>query len=130
MLGRRGGSSSSFDEPTDARISTAAGEEGGAELLGGEPDADGDHLGRPALQQEQHDAVRDVFLAPGGGVLVRADLFAGLGIDGRAEAGLAGGEPDGNVAFGIGGVSHERGDGEDEGEHDGDRGRTPPPCRA
>ncbi len=31
------------------------------------------------LDQEQHDAVRDVFLAPGGCVLVRADLFAELG---------------------------------------------------
>lgn len=31
------------------------------------------------LDQEQHDAVRDVFLAPGGCVLVRADLFTGLG---------------------------------------------------
>jgi GT2 family glycosyltransferase len=31
------------------------------------------------LDQEQHDAVRDVFFAPGGLVLVRADLFATLG---------------------------------------------------
>lgn len=31
------------------------------------------------LDQEQHDAVRDVFLAPGGCTLVRADLFASLG---------------------------------------------------
>ena len=31
------------------------------------------------LDQEQHDAVRDVFLAPGGCVLARADLFAELG---------------------------------------------------
>ena len=31
------------------------------------------------LDQEQHDAVRDVFVAPGGCVLARADLFAGLG---------------------------------------------------
>ncbi len=31
------------------------------------------------LDQEQHDAVRDVFLAPGGCVLVRADLFSELG---------------------------------------------------
>jgi GT2 family glycosyltransferase len=31
------------------------------------------------LDQEQHDAVRDVFCAPGGCVLVRADLFAVLG---------------------------------------------------
>lgn len=30
------------------------------------------------LDQEQHDAVRDVFLAPGGCTLVRADLFASL----------------------------------------------------
>ena len=29
--------------------------------------------------QEQHDAVRDVFLIPGGCTMVRADLFAGLG---------------------------------------------------
>ncbi len=31
------------------------------------------------LDQEQHDAVRDVFLAPGGCVLARADLFEELG---------------------------------------------------
>jgi GT2 family glycosyltransferase len=31
------------------------------------------------LDQEQHDAVRDVFVAPGGFVLVRADLFESLG---------------------------------------------------
>jgi GT2 family glycosyltransferase len=31
------------------------------------------------LDQEQHDAVRDVFVAPGGCTLVRADLFASLG---------------------------------------------------
>lgn len=31
------------------------------------------------LDQEQHDAVRDVFLAPSGAMLVRADLFASLG---------------------------------------------------
>jgi GT2 family glycosyltransferase len=31
------------------------------------------------LDQEQHDAVRDVFCAPGGCTLVRADLFAALG---------------------------------------------------
>jgi GT2 family glycosyltransferase len=31
------------------------------------------------LDQEQHDAVRDVFLIPGGCTLVRADLFAELG---------------------------------------------------
>ncbi|HZQ26802.1 MAG TPA: glycosyltransferase family 2 protein [Acidimicrobiales bacterium] len=31
------------------------------------------------LDQEQHDAVRDVFVAPGGCTLVRADLFAALG---------------------------------------------------
>ena len=31
------------------------------------------------LDQEQHDAVRDVFVAPGGCTLVRADLFATLG---------------------------------------------------
>ena len=31
------------------------------------------------LDQEQHDAVRDVFVAPGGATLVRADLFAALG---------------------------------------------------
>jgi GT2 family glycosyltransferase len=31
------------------------------------------------LDQEQHDAVRDVFVAPGGVTLVRADLFASLG---------------------------------------------------
>ncbi|HVM05498.1 MAG TPA: glycosyltransferase [Acidimicrobiales bacterium] len=34
---------------------------------------------RGELDQEQHDAVRDVFFAPGGCTLVRADLFAGLG---------------------------------------------------
>ena len=38
------------------------------------------HLAEPGeLDQEQHDAVRDVFLAPGGCTLVRADLFASLG---------------------------------------------------
>ena len=36
-------------------------------------------FGRGELDQEQHDAVRDVFVAPGGCTLVRADLFAGLG---------------------------------------------------
>ncbi len=35
--------------------------------------------GRHELDQEQHDAVRDVFVAPGGCLLVRADLFATLG---------------------------------------------------
>lgn len=34
---------------------------------------------RDELDQEQHDAVRDVFWAPGGCTLVRADLFASLG---------------------------------------------------
>jgi GT2 family glycosyltransferase len=45
-----------------------------------------DKSGAPALlvepgelDQEQHDAVRDVFVAPGGCTLVRADLFATLG---------------------------------------------------
>src|SRR5690606_27549866 len=31
------------------------------------------------LDQEQHDAVRDVFYVPGGATLVRADLFTSLG---------------------------------------------------
>ena len=31
------------------------------------------------IDQEQHDAVRDVFFAPGGAMLVRSDLFAALG---------------------------------------------------
>lgn len=31
------------------------------------------------IDQEQHDAVRDVFCAPGGCMLIRADLFAALG---------------------------------------------------
>ncbi len=35
--------------------------------------------GRHELDQEQHDAVRDVFVAPGGCLLVRADLFATMG---------------------------------------------------
>jgi GT2 family glycosyltransferase len=35
--------------------------------------------GRHELDQEQHDAVRDVFVAPGGCTLVRADLFATIG---------------------------------------------------
>ncbi len=35
--------------------------------------------GRHELDQEQHDAVRDVFVAPGGCLLVRADLFESLG---------------------------------------------------
>jgi GT2 family glycosyltransferase len=34
---------------------------------------------RGELDQAQHDTVRDVFFAPGGCVLVRADLFASLG---------------------------------------------------
>ncbi|MGI8686497.1 MAG: glycosyltransferase [Acidimicrobiales bacterium] len=34
---------------------------------------------RGELDQEQHDAVRDVFVAPGGCTLVRADLFVSLG---------------------------------------------------
>jgi GT2 family glycosyltransferase len=34
---------------------------------------------RGELDQEQHDAVRDVFLIPGGLTLVRADLFAAIG---------------------------------------------------
>ncbi len=45
-----------------------------------------DKFGAPAplvergeLDQEQHDAVRDVFYIPGGAMLVRADLFASLG---------------------------------------------------
>jgi GT2 family glycosyltransferase len=45
-----------------------------------------DHVGATAptvergeLDQEQHDAVRDVFLVPGACLLVRADLFATLG---------------------------------------------------
>jgi GT2 family glycosyltransferase len=38
-----------------------------------------DLLERGELDQEQHDAVRDVFCAPGGCTLVRADLFASLG---------------------------------------------------
>jgi len=36
-------------------------------------------VGRGELDQEQHDAVRDVFVAPGGCTLVRADLFTTLG---------------------------------------------------
>jgi len=35
--------------------------------------------GRHELDQEQHDAVRDVFVVPGGCTLVRADLFESLG---------------------------------------------------
>jgi GT2 family glycosyltransferase len=35
-------------------------------------------FGRGELDQAQHDAVRDVFVAPGGCMLVRADLFASL----------------------------------------------------
>jgi GT2 family glycosyltransferase len=42
--------------------------------------------GRDELDQEQHDAVRDVFVAPGGCTLVRADLFEALG---GFDAGLA-----------------------------------------
>jgi GT2 family glycosyltransferase len=38
-----------------------------------------DTVDRGELDQEQHDAVRDVFCAPGGCTLVRADLFASLG---------------------------------------------------
>ena len=38
-----------------------------------------DLVERGELDQEQHDAVRDVFCAPGGCTLVRADLFASLG---------------------------------------------------
>src|SRR5207245_52550 len=34
---------------------------------------------RGELDQEQYDSVRDVFVAPGGCTLVRADLFATLG---------------------------------------------------
>jgi GT2 family glycosyltransferase len=34
---------------------------------------------RGELDQEQHDSVRDVFVAPGAATLVRADLFASLG---------------------------------------------------
>ena len=42
--------------------------------------------GRGELDQEQHDAVRDVFVAPGGCQLVRADLFATLqGFDPRIQ---------------------------------------------
>jgi GT2 family glycosyltransferase len=36
-------------------------------------------LDRGELDQEQHDAVRDVFYVPGGAMLVRADLFETLG---------------------------------------------------
>jgi GT2 family glycosyltransferase len=35
--------------------------------------------GRHELDQEQHDAVRDVFVAPGGCTVVRSDLFETLG---------------------------------------------------
>ena len=42
--------------------------------------------GRHELDQEQHDAVRDVFVAPGGCTLVRADLFETLG---GFDAGIA-----------------------------------------
>lgn len=35
--------------------------------------------GRHELDQEQHDAVRDVFVVPGGCTLVRADLFESIG---------------------------------------------------
>jgi GT2 family glycosyltransferase len=38
-----------------------------------------DLVERGELDQEQHDAVRDVFVAPGGATLVRADLFSALG---------------------------------------------------
>ncbi|MDP9073850.1 MAG: glycosyltransferase, partial [Actinomycetota bacterium] len=38
-----------------------------------------DLVDRGELDQEQHDSVRDVFCAPGGCMLVRADLFASLG---------------------------------------------------
>jgi len=38
-----------------------------------------DLVDRGELDQEQHDSVRDVFCAPGGATLVRADLFASLG---------------------------------------------------
>ncbi len=38
-----------------------------------------DRVERGELDQEQHDAVRDVFVAPGGLCLIRSDLFAGLG---------------------------------------------------
>ena len=31
------------------------------------------------MDQEQHDAVRDVFAVPGGATLIRADLFAAIG---------------------------------------------------
>lgn len=37
------------------------------------------YLERGELDQEQHDAVRDVFVVPGGCVLVRTDLFRALG---------------------------------------------------
>ncbi|MGK2956870.1 MAG: glycosyltransferase [Acidimicrobiales bacterium] len=37
------------------------------------------HVDRGELDQEQHDAVRDVFVVPGGCTLVRADLFHTLG---------------------------------------------------
>ncbi len=37
------------------------------------------HVDRGELDQEQHDAVRDVFVVPGGCTLVRADLFHVLG---------------------------------------------------
>src|SRR5262249_48261924 len=36
-------------------------------------------IDRGELDQEQHDAVRDIFCAPGGCLLVRADLFHALG---------------------------------------------------
>ncbi len=38
-----------------------------------------DRLVPGELDQEQHDSVRDVFVAPGGFTLIRADLFANLG---------------------------------------------------
>lgn len=49
---------------------------GMAMTRGGAPTA---RVERGELDQEQHDAVRDVFVAPGGCMLVRSDLFSGLG---------------------------------------------------
>ena len=41
--------------------------------------APGPYVERGELDQEQHDAVRDVFYVPGAATLVRADLFDALG---------------------------------------------------
>ncbi|HEV2370282.1 MAG TPA: glycosyltransferase family 2 protein, partial [Acidimicrobiales bacterium] len=60
----------SWDDPTRLLQVGMSADRGGVPVAFAQPGE---------LDQEQHDSVRDVFVAPGGLMLVRADLFATLG---------------------------------------------------